>query len=66
MFKIAVLIWVMAAVTLAGSFVLVALLLPGLGHSEMQMVPIAAIAGFVVAIPISYLLARRIGDRPAH
>ncbi|MBU6442300.1 MAG: hypothetical protein KGR48_00190 [Alphaproteobacteria bacterium] len=65
MFKIALLIWVMAGVTLAGSLILIALVMPGFGQSEMQMIPIAGIAGFLIAMPLSYLLAKRI-SHPAH
>ena len=67
MFKIALLIWLMAGATLAGCFILVTLMLPtAYGHSEMQWVPIAGIVGFLIAMPFSYMIARRIDGRPAH
>lgn len=65
MFKIAVLIWMMLGTTLAGSLVLVVLLMPNFGHSQMQMVPVAAIAGFLIGIPLSFVVAGRI-SRPSH
>jgi len=32
----------------------------------MQWVPIAGIVGFLIAMPLSYMIAKRIGGRPAH
>ena len=65
MFRIAALIWLMLGTTLAGLFVLAVLLVPAFTHSEMLLVPVAAIAGFCVGIPLSFMVANRIA-RPAH
>lgn len=61
MLKVAVLIWVMLGTVLAGTAVTAVLTVQGLGASLMKTIPLAALAGFVVAMPLSYLVATRIG-----
>jgi hypothetical protein len=61
MLKIAVLVWVMLGTTLAGIAVVVILNLPGLAGQEFKFLPIAAIVGFLVAIPFSVAIAKVIG-----
>jgi hypothetical protein len=58
--KIAILVWVMLGATLAGTAV-TALLASGLATNPMKAIPLAALAGFVVAIPLSYVVAAKIG-----
>lgn len=67
MFKIAILIWIVLGTSLAGAFVLVALTVPDLAAKAMQNVPYAAAAGFALAVPLAYAIARRIaaGAQPA-
>ena len=60
MLKIAILVWLMLATTLAGAAVLVVLSLPSLAGQDMRLIPIAAGAGAVVAIPFAVLVAKRI------
>jgi hypothetical protein len=60
MFKIAIIVWMMAGTTLAGIAIMVVLTVPALAVHDMRYIPIAAIVGFVVAIPLAYLVARRI------
>lgn len=60
MFKIAILIWVMLGTALAGAAV-TAVLASGLAANPMKAIPLAALAGFVVAIPFSYVVAAKIG-----
>lgn len=60
MLRIAILIWVMLGATLAGTAV-TALLASGLATNPMKAIPLAALAGFVVAIPLSYIVAAKIG-----
>lgn len=60
MFKIAIIVWMMAGTVLAGIAIMVVLNVPGLAVHAMQYIPIAAIVGFVIAIPVAYLVAKRI------
>jgi hypothetical protein len=60
MFKIAVLIWVMLGTVLAGSAVTALLTVQGLVASPMKDLPLAALAGFIVAMPLSYFVAAKI------
>ncbi|QYK41251.1 MAG: CTP synthetase [Paracoccaceae bacterium] len=58
MTRLLMVIYSMASVTLAGSLVVVAL---ATGHDTLQPILVAAILGFVVALPVSWLVARRLG-----
>ena len=60
MSKLASLIWIMLGTTLAGILVTVVLVVPSLASDSMRWLPIAAIAGAVIAIPISIMIANRI------
>ncbi len=60
MLKLAVLIWLVLGITLAGAGVMVVVAVPELFNDGMQLIPIAAAIGAVVAIPFAYLIARRI------
>lgn len=65
MLKIALLVWIMLGTVLAGSGVIVVLAVPALAAMAMKYIPVAVLAGFVAAMPLSYLVARRIGGSPA-
>ncbi len=60
MLKIAVIVWMMAGTTLAGIAIMAVLAVPSLAAHDMQYIPLAAIAGFLVAIPLAYVVAKRI------
>ncbi len=60
MFKIAIIVWMMAGTTLAGIAVMAVLTVPALAVHDMQYIPYAALAGFVVAIPLAYVVAKKI------
>jgi hypothetical protein len=60
MFKIAIIVWMMAATVLAGFAIIVVLTVPSLATRDMQYIPIAALVGAVIAIPVAYLVAKRI------
>jgi hypothetical protein len=60
MLKLASMIFTMLSTTLAGSFVLVVVTLPRLADQGMTFIPIAAAAGFILAVPLSYVIAKRI------
>jgi|UniRef100_Q07Q74 hypothetical protein len=59
MLKIAVLIWIIGGATLAG-ICMVAVLVA----ANDQLIPAAVATGFIVAIPISFFVARKIA-KPA-
>ena len=60
MLKIAILVWLMLATVFAGAAVLAVLAIPSLAGQDMRLIPIAAGAGAVVAIPFALLVAKRI------
>lgn len=60
MFKIALIVWMIGGTTLAGIAIMVVLAVPSLAVKDMQYIPIAATVGFVVAVPIAYVVAKRI------
>ncbi|MGO9170482.1 MAG: hypothetical protein ACLP7P_00745 [Rhodomicrobium sp.] len=60
MFKLALVIWVMLGTMLAGIAVLVVVSDPSLLNQGSKMIPLAAIVGFIIAMPLSYLVSKRI------
>lgn len=60
MFKIAILVWLILGITLAGIGVMAVLLVPALNSQDMSLIPIAAGIGAVVAIPFAVLIAKHI------
>lgn len=60
MSKLSTLIWIMLGITFAGIFGLVVLATPALAREAAELLPWAALAGFLVAVPVSILIARRI------
>ncbi|MGI3165290.1 CTP synthetase [Pseudooceanicola sp. 200-1SW] len=57
MLRLASILYSLISTTLAGSFVVVALVT---GQDTLRPILIAAAAGFLVALPVAYLVARRI------
>jgi predicted PurR-regulated permease PerM len=60
MFRIALLLFSMIATTLAGSAVIVALTI---GQDTAGPILTAAASGFLLAIPVTWLVARRLAAR---
>ncbi len=60
MFKVAVLVWILIGVVGAGIALTVVLAVPSLSANAMKLLPIVSIAGFVVTIPISFVIAKMI------
>lgn len=60
MFKIAAVVWIITGITLAGIFGTVVLATPSLASEAAETLPWAAIAGFVLAMPLSAFVAKRI------
>ncbi len=52
--------------TLAGVFIMIVLMIPSMQFEAMRYILIAAIAGFVVAIPLSFVAAKAITARRAN
>ena len=65
MFKISIIVWIMLGTALAGTAVIAVLAVPGLADQAMKNIPLAVLTGFAVAMPLSYLVARKIGGSPA-
>jgi hypothetical protein len=59
MLRIAAPVWMMIGTTLAGIAVMIVLSVPSLAAHDRQYIPYAALAGFIVAIPIAYAVAKR-------
>jgi len=62
MLKIAIIIWVMLGTVLAGTAVMTVLSVPGLAENPMRVIPLAALLGFLLAMPLSYIVANKIGS----
>ncbi len=60
MFKIAVVIWIVLGATLAGVGLTIVVATPSLVGKSMKYIPWAALAGFIVAIPASWVIAMQI------
>ncbi|MHB2169095.1 hypothetical protein [Alsobacter sp. R-9] len=67
MLRLATLLWALIGTTLAGTFILAVVSVPALYDQGMKLIPWAAAAGVVVAIPVAVLVARSIlgAQRPA-
>lgn len=62
MIKIAIIIWIIGGATLAGMLVVAVLATPALSEAAMQWIPRAVALGFVLAMPVSFLVARAIAQ----
>jgi hypothetical protein len=61
MLKISLLVWMMLGTALAGSAVIAVLAVPSLAAEAIKNIPFAVLVGFAGAVPLSYLVARKIG-----
>jgi hypothetical protein len=61
MLKISLLVWIMLGTALAGTAVVAVLAIPSLADNAMKNIPFAVVLGFAAAMPLSYLVARKIG-----
>jgi uncharacterized membrane protein len=62
MIKISLIVWIMLGTALAGTGVITILAVPSLAEQAMKNIPLAVLIGFVAAMPLSYLVARKIGS----
>ncbi len=60
MAKVAILVWIVLGVVLAGVGVMAILALPNFAGQELKLIPVVAIIGYIVAAPISFVIARAI------
>jgi len=60
MAKLASIVWIVLGITFAGAFGVVILSVPALSVDAPRLLPLAALAGFLAAIPASVVVARRI------
>ncbi|KPF89650.1 hypothetical protein NML43_19935 [Rhodopseudomonas palustris] len=60
MLKVAMVLWIIGGATLTGMMVVAILAVPSLAEHAMEWIPRAVAAGFVLAMPVSYLVARQI------
>ncbi|MBK9079844.1 MAG: hypothetical protein WBP38_10145 [Hyphomicrobium sp.] len=65
MFKIALVVWIVLGVTLAGMTLIVILTVPQFANDSMRLIPIACSAAAIVAIPVSMWIAKRIQAQTA-
>lgn len=59
MIRLFSIIWSIIATVLMGVFVLIVLTVPALAQKEMLLVLPAALAGAVVAVPLAYLVTKK-------
>lgn len=60
MYRLAAIIWIMLGTTLAGIAMIVIVTVPEFADQGMKLIPALCGAAFVVAIPLSFLVAKRI------
>lgn len=60
MFKVAALIWVMLATTIGGIVVVAIVATPALAEQAALLIPAGFVAGVLLAIPLSYMIAKKI------
>ncbi len=60
MARLALLLWIMGGTLLAGLGVMVVLMAPSLQAGAMRYIPIAAIAGFIIGVPVAFIAAKAI------
>jgi hypothetical protein len=60
MIRIAALLWIIIGTTLAGSALMVVLVVPQLADEAMRLIPIVCGAAFIIAMPISLIVAKRV------
>jgi hypothetical protein len=60
MMKVAAIIWIVVGTMLAGSGVLAVLSVPSLASDAIRYLPLVGIGGYVAAIPVALLIAKRL------
>jgi hypothetical protein len=65
MVRLAGLIWMIVGTAFAGIAIMVVVATPSLAIHDVKYIPYAAVAGFIVAIPVAFMIARQIGKATA-
>ncbi len=65
MLKIAALLWIVVGTALAGVAMTVIVTVPAFYDQGMQLIPIFCGAAFLVAMPVSWIIARRVAPQLA-
>ncbi len=60
MLKLTLLIWIIMGVTVAGIAIVPLLAMPSLADKAMTLIPLICGAAFLVALPVSYAVAKKI------
>jgi uncharacterized membrane protein YhaH (DUF805 family) len=60
MFKIAALVWMILATAIAGAAVTAVVATPSLAEQAAILIPAVFVAGVLLAIPLSYMVAKRL------
>jgi hypothetical protein len=60
---VAIILWIIVGTTLAGVGLTIVLAMPQLAVHSMKYIPWASLAGFVLAMPISWVMAKKLKDR---
>lgn len=60
MMRLAAMLWLIVGTALAGVGVIVVVATPALFDQGMKLIPIVAGTGFLVSMPISYAIAKKI------
>ncbi len=60
MVRLTLVLWAVAATTLAGIFILIVLTVPSLAAKDAELMIPAVVLGCIIAAPISYLIAKKI------
>ncbi|MFO1151633.1 MAG: hypothetical protein U1E62_24935 [Alsobacter sp.] len=60
MLRLSILLWALVGTTLAGTFILAVVSVPGLAEQAMRLIPWAALAGALLAVPVAVFVANAI------
>lgn len=60
MLRLSILLWALIATTLAGTFILAVVSVPSLSEQGMRLIPWAALAGAMLAMPVAAFVAKAI------
>ncbi len=67
MLRLSILLWALLGTTFAGTLILAVVAVPSLAEQAMRLIPWAALAGALLAVPVAVFVAKAItgAARPA-